>query len=375
MLSRARPPRGRHRQREPEHERDLRAPEAARANGARATTRTAWSTRCASSLTEIPGVRYNFSQPIKDNVEEAVAGVRGKVVLKIFGTDLEGDARHAGAGATAARARCRASSTSACIATRPCRSCRSGSTARRWRAPASRSRRANDFIDTALAGKVTTTFWEGERPVPVRLMLPAAARENDLAIGELAVPRPGGGSVPLRELGADRRRRRRRQHQPRSEQPLPRAQVQRRGPRHGLGGDGRHRRRRATASRCPTATTSPGAASSRTSSARCGGCRSSCRSRSPRCWRCSIARSSRAAPPRRSCSTAPFALTGGVFALWAGRHAALGERRGRLHRAARPGVARSACCVVSAIEARRRRGRRAARRPWSRAASRSCARC
>ena len=38
-----------------------------------------------ASLTEIPGVRYNFSQPMKDNVEEAVAGVRGKVVLKVFG--------------------------------------------------------------------------------------------------------------------------------------------------------------------------------------------------------------------------------------------------------------------------------------------------
>jgi cobalt-zinc-cadmium resistance protein CzcA len=39
-------------------------------------------------LTEIPGVRYNFSQPMKDNVEEAVSGVRGKVVLKVFGPDI-----------------------------------------------------------------------------------------------------------------------------------------------------------------------------------------------------------------------------------------------------------------------------------------------
>jgi cobalt-zinc-cadmium resistance protein CzcA len=59
---------------------------------------------------------------------------------------------------------------------------------------------ANEFIGTALAGKVTTTFWEGERPVPVRLMVPISARENDLAIAELAVPRPGGGSVPLRQI-------------------------------------------------------------------------------------------------------------------------------------------------------------------------------
>src|SRR5262249_45383530 len=42
-----------------------------------------------ASLTQIPGVSYNFSQPIKDNVEEAVSGVRGKVVLKVFGTDLD----------------------------------------------------------------------------------------------------------------------------------------------------------------------------------------------------------------------------------------------------------------------------------------------
>src|SRR5439155_27118896 len=38
-------------------------------------------------LLEIPGVRYNISQPIKDNVKEAVAGVRGKVVLKVVGLD------------------------------------------------------------------------------------------------------------------------------------------------------------------------------------------------------------------------------------------------------------------------------------------------
>ena len=41
------------------------------------------------SLSEIPGVKLNFSQPIKDRVEEAVSGVRGKVVLKVFGEDLD----------------------------------------------------------------------------------------------------------------------------------------------------------------------------------------------------------------------------------------------------------------------------------------------
>ncbi len=71
-----------------------------------------------ASLTEIPGVRYNFSQPIKDNVEEAVSGVRGKVVLKIFGTDLDAMRDTLEQAKDALKRRSPASSTSICTATR-----------------------------------------------------------------------------------------------------------------------------------------------------------------------------------------------------------------------------------------------------------------
>jgi cobalt-zinc-cadmium resistance protein CzcA len=40
-------------------------------------------------LRKIPGVIWNFSQPISDNVEEAVSGVKGAMVVKIFGQDLK----------------------------------------------------------------------------------------------------------------------------------------------------------------------------------------------------------------------------------------------------------------------------------------------
>jgi cobalt-zinc-cadmium resistance protein CzcA len=40
-------------------------------------------------LAKIPGVIWNFSQPISDNVEEALSGVKGALVLKIFGEDLK----------------------------------------------------------------------------------------------------------------------------------------------------------------------------------------------------------------------------------------------------------------------------------------------
>jgi cobalt-zinc-cadmium resistance protein CzcA len=39
-------------------------------------------------LEKIPGVTWGFSQPISDNMEEAVSGVKGELAIKIFGTDL-----------------------------------------------------------------------------------------------------------------------------------------------------------------------------------------------------------------------------------------------------------------------------------------------
>jgi cobalt-zinc-cadmium resistance protein CzcA len=40
-------------------------------------------------LKKLPGVDWNFSQPISDNVEEAVSGVKGELAVKMFGTDLK----------------------------------------------------------------------------------------------------------------------------------------------------------------------------------------------------------------------------------------------------------------------------------------------
>jgi cobalt-zinc-cadmium resistance protein CzcA len=39
-------------------------------------------------LEKIPGALWNFSQPIADNMEEAVSGVKGQLAIKIYGDDL-----------------------------------------------------------------------------------------------------------------------------------------------------------------------------------------------------------------------------------------------------------------------------------------------
>jgi cobalt-zinc-cadmium resistance protein CzcA len=41
------------------------------------------------ALSRFPGVDWNFSQPISDNVEEAVSGVKGELAVKLFGSDLK----------------------------------------------------------------------------------------------------------------------------------------------------------------------------------------------------------------------------------------------------------------------------------------------
>jgi cobalt-zinc-cadmium resistance protein CzcA len=40
-------------------------------------------------LSKIPGVEWGFSQPIEDNMEEAVSGVKGELATKIYGDDLK----------------------------------------------------------------------------------------------------------------------------------------------------------------------------------------------------------------------------------------------------------------------------------------------
>ena len=42
-----------------------------------------------AELEKIRGVDWNFSQPIADNMEEAVSGVKGELAVKVFGSDLK----------------------------------------------------------------------------------------------------------------------------------------------------------------------------------------------------------------------------------------------------------------------------------------------
>ncbi len=153
-----------------------------------------------NSLSEIPGVRFNFSQPIKDNVEESVSGVRGKVVLKIFGEDLEA---------------MRSTLERAIVSLKKVRGVVDLDLYRDTTVPQLQIKldrgalarngisvgTAQELIETALAGKIVSRIWEGEKLVPVRVLLPASERDDATRIGEILLP-AANGRVPLNEVAS-----------------------------------------------------------------------------------------------------------------------------------------------------------------------------
>jgi cobalt-zinc-cadmium resistance protein CzcA len=59
---------------------------------------------------------------------------------------------------------------------------------------------AGEMVETAMAGRVVTTMWEGEKIVPIRVRLPSSEKADPERIGDLTVPTASGARVPLREL-------------------------------------------------------------------------------------------------------------------------------------------------------------------------------
>jgi cobalt-zinc-cadmium resistance protein CzcA len=151
------------------------------------------------SLTEVPGVRYNFSQPMKDNVEEAVSGVRGKVVLKIFGPDLTTMRT------TLEKAKEVLKAVPGVVDLDLYRDALKPQLQVQFNRPAlARAgvsmELAQRTLEGALAGRLATTLWEGDRPVPVRVILPLDLRDDIDKIGAITVVTESGGRVPIRDL-------------------------------------------------------------------------------------------------------------------------------------------------------------------------------
>ncbi len=157
--------------------------------------------RMQEKLKYIPGIDLNFSQPISDNVEEAVSGVKGSIVVKMFGDDykyienreqsiyniLKGVKGIEDLGIMHNMGQPELQ-----IDLNQQKMAQYGVTAAD----------ANAVIEMAIGGKAATQIYEGERKFDLRIRYPENFRDNEESIGDLRVPTLNNNTVPLREISS-----------------------------------------------------------------------------------------------------------------------------------------------------------------------------
>jgi cobalt-zinc-cadmium resistance protein CzcA len=153
----------------------------------------------AEKLQTVPGVVYNFTQPMAMRLDETVSGVRADVAVKIFGDDeriLERKADEVLRWLSQVRG---AADTQ--------REVFSG--AAEWQVRIKRDQLARyglnvtdveDLVESAIGGKFVTELIDGRRRFRVVVRLPKEHREGREQIGALLLPAPGGELVPLSEV-------------------------------------------------------------------------------------------------------------------------------------------------------------------------------
>jgi len=154
----------------------------------------------SAKLTEnLPGMQVVMAQPISDRVDEMVTGVRSDVAVKVFGDDLAELKRLADAiagvandvnGARDIRVERLTGQQYLNITVDRQAIARHGLNASD----------IHDVIETAIAGKVATEIYQGERRFSAAVRLPEQFRNNIGAIDALMLTSANGARVPLGDV-------------------------------------------------------------------------------------------------------------------------------------------------------------------------------
>ncbi|PTB95612.1 CusA/CzcA family heavy metal efflux RND transporter [Marivirga lumbricoides] len=150
-------------------------------------------------LQTYPGIVFGFSQPIQDNVEEYVAGVKSSLVIKIFGDDLHELESYADQVANSLQG---------------IEGIEDLNVYRNIGLPELRIKLnekrmgkygvamadAQAVVEMAIGGTAATTFYENERMFDVRLRFQKEYRDSENKIGEILIPTMNGNKIPLREI-------------------------------------------------------------------------------------------------------------------------------------------------------------------------------
>lgn len=146
-----------------------------------------------------PGVDFNFSQPISDNVEEAASGVKGSIAVKVFGKDLYESEKKAvevfkvletvdgiedlGVIWNIGQPELR-------IELNESRLARYGVA----------KEDVQSIIEMAIGGKSASLLYEDERKFNIMVRYESAFRRSENEIGKILVPAKDGSMIPICEL-------------------------------------------------------------------------------------------------------------------------------------------------------------------------------
>jgi heavy metal efflux system protein len=150
-------------------------------------------------LKELPGIDYNYSQPIRDNVEESVAGINCSNAVKIFGDDLVKLDSMANI-VMGALGQVRGVKDLGVLRNIGQPELRIVLNEEKMAAYGVQKGDAQAVIEMAIGGKSATQLYEGEKKFDIRIRYPEAFRKNEEDIQNLKVPTVRNTKIPLKEI-------------------------------------------------------------------------------------------------------------------------------------------------------------------------------
>ena len=151
------------------------------------------------SLEKFPGINFGFSQPIQDNVEEYVAGVKAPLVIKIFGNDLYQLEDYANQVANSIKTVPGISDVNVFknIGLPELRIQLHDALMAKYGVSKAD---AQAVIEMTIGGQAATQFYEDERMFDVMLRFEKQYRDTPEKIANILIPTEDGRKVPLKEI-------------------------------------------------------------------------------------------------------------------------------------------------------------------------------
>ncbi len=160
--------------------------------------------RMTQKLSKYPGVDLNFSQPIMDNVEEAVSGVKGSLAIKIYGEDLKVLESKADAVYSVMK-NIRGVEDLGIIKNIGQPEFRIELDQQKMALYNVATADCNAVIEMAIGGKAASTFYDGYKKFDIRVRFLPQYRITEDQIGNLMVPTLSGNQVPIKEIATIRK--------------------------------------------------------------------------------------------------------------------------------------------------------------------------